>query len=166
MKSMKVIKEEIDRSPLLCRAFVHQAKEFLSQYPQVKHEWSIDDDEDHCILDIPEECESGFPVTIEVYPDEIMVIGSGAHKNFHLDGNPDELVDEALGLVYDLLSPAMRIREYLAGGEPHKWAFEVSQDGQWMTEEIVGLLFWKYFGRRSEKIYQNQVLPARDNPVE
>ena len=155
----------INRNPMLCRSFVRQAKEVLSHYPQIKHQWSIDDDEDHCILDIPEESDSGFPITVEVNPDEIMVIASGAHTQLFLEDNPDELAAHALGLVRDLLSPAMRIRERLAGGEAYKWAFESYLDGKWLTEEWVGLFFWNYFGKRSEKIYQNKILPPRDNPA-
>lgn len=158
----------METNPKLCQVFVDQGKQFFSEYSQVKHQWSIDGDEDHCILDIPEECDSGFPVTVEVYPDSIMVMASGAHTNLNLNEfeNCDELVAHTLGLVRDLLSPAMRIRERLAGGEPYKWAFEIYQDGKWLTEEWIGLFFWNYFGKRSEKIYQNQVLSARDNPLE
>ena len=112
---------------MLCRSFVRQAREVLSHYPQIKHELSIDYDEDHCILDIPEESDGGFPVTVEV--------------------DPDELAAQALGLVRDLLSPAMRIRERLAGGEAYKWAFESYLDGKWVTEEWVGFFFWNYFGK-------------------
>ena len=88
----------IAENQMLCRSFVRQAKEALSQHPYIKHEWSIDDDEDHCILDIPEESDSGFPITVEVYPDEITVIASGAHTQLQLEGNPDELAAHALGL--------------------------------------------------------------------
>ena len=59
----------------------------------------------------------------------------------------------------------MRIREWLAGGKPRKWAFEVLDDGEWVTEESVGLLFFNIFGRRTEKVYQNTVLPVRDYPI-
>lgn len=153
-------------NPQLCQSFVCQAKEALSDYPNMRHDWSIDADEAHCILHIPEANEGGFPITVEVHPGEIMVMAGGAHTNLHLDGNPDELASTALGLVRDLLSPAMRIREYLAGGKLYKWAFELNQDGQWTTEECGSLFFWNYFGKRTEKIYHNSILPARENPVE
>lgn len=157
----------MNRNPMLCRCFVEQAKEFLSTYQQIKHEWSIDADEDHCILDIPEESKNGFPITVEVDPNQIIVCASGAHQNFEFTSKkPDDLVAEVLGLVRDLLSPGMRIRERLSNGEPYKWAFEVYHNEQWLTEEFVGLLFWNYFGKRTEKIYQNEILPARENPIE
>lgn len=154
------------RDPALCRRFVREARALLSQFPQIEHDWSIDADEDHCILDILPDAEGGFPITVEVYPDEITIRAGGAHTTLSRDGATDELVDDSLGLLRDLLSPAMRIRECLAGGAPYRWAFEVFQDGRWMTEESVGLFFYNYFGTKTERTFQNQILPARQNPVE
>jgi len=156
----------MNRDPTLCRSFVRQAKEALSHFPHVKHTWSIDADEDHCILDIPSQCDGGFPITVEVHPDEIMVTAGGAHTNASPDGKPDELVSHVLGFIRDLLSPAMRVRELLAGGKPYKWAIELCQNGKWHTEEWVGLIFYNYFGRKTEMTYQNTILPARKDPVE
>ncbi|HBG28392.1 MAG: hypothetical protein A2Y10_11160 [Planctomycetes bacterium GWF2_41_51] len=153
----------MNRDPALYQSFVKQARKALSDHPQIKHEWSIDEDEDHCILDIPEMFDEGFAIKIEVNPDRITVIASGAHMTLNLNEykNADELAAQALGLVRDLLSPGMRIRERLAGGIPYKWAFETYQNGRWLTMEWIGLIFWNYFGKRTEKIYQNKVLPAR-----
>ena len=159
-------RREMNRDSTLCQSFVRQAKEALSHHPQIKHEWSINAAEGHCILDIPKECDSGFPITVQVHPKEIIIMAGGAHTNLDLDDNPDDLAAHALGLVRDLLSPAMRIRERLAGGKPYKWIFELYHDGQWMAEEWCGLFFWNYIGKRTEKIYQNRILPARENPVE
>jgi hypothetical protein len=156
----------MNRDPTLCRSFIRHAKEALSQFPQVKHTWSIDADEDHCVLDIPEQCEGGFPVTIDVYPDEVTVMAGGAHTSAKPEGKPDELVAHVLGYVRDLLSPAMRVRERLAGGSPYKWAIELYRDDTWETEEWVGLFFFNYFGEKTERTYQNTVLPARIDPVE
>jgi len=140
---------------------VRQAKEVLAEHPEIRHGWSIDDDEDHCILEIPEQCDGGFAVTAEVYPDEITVAALGAHTHLVADPGAEEVVGRALGLVRDLLSPAMRIRERLASGEPYRWAFETYESGVWVVEEWSGFIFWNYFGKRSEKFYQNRLLPAR-----
>ena len=154
------------RDPTLCREFVRQGKAFLSEYPEVRHTWSIDADEDHCILDIPEQSEDGFPITVHVWPNEVTVTAGGAHTNATPQGKPQELVARTLGYVQDLMSPRMRVRERLAGGRAYKWAIELCMDGKWETEEWVGLFFYNYFGRRSERTYQNRVLPSRANPVE
>ena len=157
----------MNRDPTLCREFVKQAKGILSQHPQIRHNWSVDADEDHCILDIPVQCEGGFDITAEVADEEITVSAGGAHSNANLaGGDPEEFVGRALGMVRDLLSPAMRVRERTAGGRAYKWAFEFFQDGKWRMTEEVCLLFWNWFGRRGERLHQNTVLPSRDNPVE
>ena len=153
------------RDPTLCRNFVRQAQQALSHHPQIVHEWSIDDDEDHCILDIPEADENGFPVTVEVYPEQITVMAGPAHVHLDPDGDADELAAYALGLIRDLLSPAMRIREQLAGGRPFKWTLEHLHGGKWIMEEEMGLLIYNWFAKRSERIYQNQILPARKEPA-
>lgn len=151
-----------NRDPALCREFVRQARDFFESYPQIKHTLSVDDDEDHCILDIPEETPDGFPVTVEVEPEQITVYASGAHISERPEGNPADFVARTLGYVQDLLGPNMRVRELCAGGEPHKWGIEILQEVQWQTEEWTGLVFWNYFGKRSERIYMNRILPARE----
>ena len=149
-----------NRDPTLCREFVKQAKEILSAHPQIKHEWSIDADEDHCILDFPKSNPDGFDITVEVYPDQIIVFGQGFHEHFDQDNNSIK-IESSLGLVRDLLCPDMRIKEYLAGGSPYRWDAELLQNGKWLREHTTGLVFWNYFGRRSQKYYQNKVLEGR-----
>ncbi|NLH18332.1 MAG: hypothetical protein GX455_17290 [Phycisphaerae bacterium] len=162
---MKLNTDRIDEA-VLCREFVRQARSFFESYPQIKHTLSVDDDEDHCILDIPEETPDGFPVTVEVEPEQITVYALGAHTSEGPEGNPVDFVARTLGFVQDLLGPNMRVREVCAGGKPHKWGIEILQNGQWQTEEWTGLIFWNYFGKKSERIYMNRILPARENPVE
>jgi hypothetical protein len=155
----------MNRDPTVWRSFVRQAKEALSQHPQIRHEWSIDEDEGRCTLEIPEEYDGGFPITVEVSSAEIMVIAGGAHRHLWRAGSPDELAAHALGLVRDLLSPGMRIRERLAAGRPYRWEIEIHTRGRWATMERVGLIFWNYFGKRTERTYQNRTLPARADPL-
>ena len=135
----------------------------LANSPEVKHTWSIDADEDHCILDISPCSDTGFSIPIEVSPDEITVSMGGAHEHFYREGtSPEELAGSVLGLTRDLLSPAMRVREQRAGGSAFQWHVEALQeDGTWLAEAMTGLLFWNYFGKRSERIYRNDVLPSR-----
>jgi len=153
----------VNRDPTLCRTFVTLAQASLATNPEVKHTWSIDADEDHCILDIPPYSDTGFSITIEVFPEEITVSMGGPHEHFRREGmSPEELVGSVLGLTRDLLSPAMRLREQRAGGSAFQWHVEALQaDGTWLAEATTGLLFWNYFGKRSERIYQNDVLPSR-----
>ena len=89
-----------------------------------------------------------------------------ALKQLKIKGLDNVVAVKVDGESRDLLSPVMRIRERLAGGKPYKWIFELYHDGQWIAEEWCGLFFWNYIGKRTEKIYQNRILPAMENPVE
>src|SRR6266498_3885481 len=72
-----------------------------------------------------------------------------------------EKIVAALGLVRDLLSPHMRIRELRAGKSAYRWHMEALHNNEWQTEGFTGLLFWSYFAKRSERILQNTTLPGR-----
>lgn len=150
------------RNPALCRAFIKESKEILAQSPHIVHSWSIYDDKDHCLLDFPKIDADGFDITVEVVPDQVFVYGSGFHEHFDTNDNKTK-IESALGLVRDLLSPDMRIREYLAGDRPYRWDLETIRDGKWITEHTTGRLFWNYFRKRSQKFYQNKVLAGRMN---
>ncbi len=154
------------RNPTLCRAFVKTAKEILANYPNIRHEWSIDDDNDHCILDIPRQSETGFNITIETFPSEIIVSADGPHHHFDDVKDIKATVDNVLGLVRDLLSPAMRIREIVSNGRPYKWHLESQQHGQWIIENTTGLFsIFALLGKKSERIYQNNILPIRNQDI-
>jgi hypothetical protein len=150
------------RDPRVCREFVARAKEALSLHPDLSHSWSIDADDDHCILEFPATSLDGFAVVVEVFPEMITVSACGYHQ--HLDVADDALgiVGQALGLARDLLSPSMRIRERRAGGTPYRWICEGKKSAEWRTEGSTSLMFWNYFGRRSERLYQNHALPERE----
>lgn len=42
---------------------------------------------------------------------------------------------------------------------------EILNGDEWQEESTTGLLFYNYLGKRSEKIYQNKVLPPREQPL-
>ena len=111
------------------------------------------------------QAEGGSDVVVEAASEELILSANGAHVQFDRpydpDYDPEMKVEEALGFARDLLSPAMRIRERYAGGKPYRWHIEYVDDTQWRVEHETVLLFWSYFGRRSELIYQNCTLPSR-----
>ena len=151
-----------DSAHKLFQMFVHFAKEALSQNPEVKHSWSINEQKDQCTLEIPEQNEKGFSIKVGVYGHEITVWAGGIDfVQISSTENFDETITDILGLVRDLLSPTMRIRELRAGDSPYRWHMECFRDGRWVREESSGLLFWNFFGKRSEKIYQNFILESR-----
>jgi hypothetical protein len=150
-----------NRNPALCRSFVAKARNVLSGAPNIIHTWSIDEDEDHCILDIPKQSDDGFDISIEVYPNEVVVSAEAPHVHFELKDDIEDLVDSVLGLTRDLLSPVMRVGEQRSNGKPYRWHLESFRHAQWNTEETMGLFFYSWLGSKSEKIYANKTMPAR-----
>jgi hypothetical protein len=141
-----------------------RAEEVIEDHQGLGHVES-DDEQESVTLTFPRHTEGGFDVIVEATPEEIILFANGAHV--HVDEeNPETQAEEALGLARDLLSPAMRIDERCAGGKPYRWYIEYLDDMQWHAEHETGLLFWNYFGRRSEHIYRNYTLPSRisDDP--
>ena len=145
-----------------------RAEEILEDHPGLGHVES-DDEQESVTLTFPRQTEGGFDVIVEATPEEIILFAHGAHVQFdrpYDEENPETQVEEALRLARDLLSPAMRIRERCAVGKPYRWYIEYLDDMQSHAEHETGLLFWNYFGRRSEHIYRNYTLPNRisDDP--
>ena len=143
---------------------LRRAEEILEDHPGLGHVES-DDEQESVTLTFPGQAEGGFDVVVEASSEELILIANGAHVQFDRPYDPDydlEMqVEEALGLARDLLSPAMRVRERYASGKPYRWHIEYLDDMQWRVEHETVLLFWNYFGRRSERIYQNHTLPSR-----
>jgi hypothetical protein len=117
---------------------------------------------DALVLRIPKTAPDGFDVELEANGDGLELRCGGMHTPLSAGPQPDQAVRDALGLVRDLLSPGMRLREQQAGGSPYRWSLEATSNGEWHPEYVMGLLVWNYFGRRSERICQNVHLPARD----
>ena len=150
-----------DRNPEMCRLFVLKAKEALSAHPNILHSWSIDEDEDHCILDIPKKSEGGFDIMIEVFPDHIDISADGPHHHMDYHQSIEETVISALALVRDMLSKGMRVIEHTRNGKPYKWQLQSFQKGKWISEETTGMLWFKFLGKKGSRVYQNDVLPNR-----
>lgn len=145
----------------LPKDFATTAKDVLSRHPELEHSWLLDEAEDRCELTISKQTNSGFDITVEVSPSDIVIIAEGFHHHLDSSDTSNEKIDAALGLVRDLLSPHMRIVELSAGGRPYRWQLEALRDGKWCNEASTGLIFWNYFGKRTKKIFQNHILPGR-----
>jgi hypothetical protein len=157
---------EYERNSELCRLFVSQARGFFAGHPEIQHAWSIDGDEDHAILEITGKGDAGFDIMIEIDTDEITFRGEGWHGHYLCQDPKIEFVASMLGLLRDLLSPSMRIRERLSNGTPYKWTLENFEGGTWVNENTCGVFFWNRFGKKTEKVYCNKVLPSRpDVPI-
>lgn len=140
-----------------------QGRAILASHPGLKHRW--EEIPAGVRLAFPNDADDGFEVAVEAYGSAALVSGVGFHTHFDWQGTASENVRAALRLVRDLLGPRMRVRELSASGRPYKWQLQRLDGHEWSTQEVFLSAFWNYFGRRSERIYQNRTLPARDEPA-
>jgi hypothetical protein len=130
----------------------------ISTDPTLPH--SVEDSGGAIRLSFPKQSETGFDIELHVSAGEICIeTSTGWHKR---DESEDAAaVIETMGLVRDLLTTNMRIRELRAGGRGYRWFVEAREGDAWVPESSVGLLIFNYCGRRSEACYQNDTLPPR-----
>ncbi len=141
--------------------FEERAREILSAYPYLRHTWKTE--RGNRVLVFPPVADEGFEVWVEVSAD-VLIVGAGeAHHHFEYDKlHRTAAIDAALGLVRDLLSPAMRLREVVVGAVPIRTLIEAAFRDGWKVEEETGRLLFNYLGRRTERIRQNRSLPPRE----
>jgi hypothetical protein len=121
----------------------------LTTTTSVSCDWSTDGSR----LRFPRQDDSGFDVEVHATEHEIVVQAIGVHEHFEIAASSGpEVCVRVLGLVRDLLSPDMRIREVRAGDKPVRWFMESFSDGRWSPEAETGLLFFNYISRRTERI--------------
>jgi hypothetical protein len=112
-------------------------------------------------LRVPKVIESGFDVVVEVSEDQLHI---GTDCGWHTDESgvaPDRLRNW-MGLVRDLLSENMRIRQLSAGGSAYSWELQGFDGSKWVSEGSTNLMFFPSFlGKRTEAILQNRTLPPR-----
>ena len=114
----------------------------------------------HMEVEFPKQSASGFDIALEIADAEMRIETDRGWHEYWADPTAQD-VENVLGLVRDMLSAACRLRERRACGSPYRWDLESLVDGVWRRDGTTGLLFWNYFGRRSQRIYQNDALPAR-----
>jgi hypothetical protein len=131
----------------------------LAKHPEVQHEWTTENDS--CELSIPTSSSSGFDIRFEVESDAVTLCWGNWHTRFEPTGNIDTLIEHLYGLLRDMLSPNMRIRELYAGSRPYKGLLESFDGTNWSTEYEMALIFWNYFGPRSARTFSNSILPGR-----
>jgi hypothetical protein len=145
----------------LCDAVLRQARDILARHPDLAHRWNEHGSNHE--LTFPALDPTGFDVIVSIEENGTTLFARGAHRHVQpIEGQDVEsLASETLGLVRDLLSPDMRIREFCASGSAYRWQMEACTADGWKAVEVTALIFWNYFGRRLEKIYQNHILPGR-----
>ena len=115
-------------------------------------------------IEFPKLNGDGFSFAVEVADDCIQIqTDTGWHCYYYTV--TDTVMGEISGLARDLLTTNMRIREMSANGSPYRWYLEVFDGKKWLVEDMVGLIIWNYFGRKTERTFQNNHLPPRTEPL-
>lgn len=131
----------------------------LAKYPEIVHAWFAEPGS--CDLSIPASHTNGFDIRLSAEPDAITLHWGNWHTRFEPTAGTDTLVEAVFGLLRDMLSSDMRIRELCAGHNPYRGFLESYDGSRWSREKEMGLIFWNYFAERSVRTYSNSTLPGR-----
>lgn len=146
----------------LAQTFEDLAREAFATRPELNHDWLHAANSDGCHLRIRGAGQSGFDLDVQVQPAGIVLAGAGWHEHYQLEGDGEQFARNMLGLIRDLISPRMRIRELRVGSSGYRWHLECLEEDGWVIENTFGYLIWNFFGRKSERIHMNEVLPMRE----
>lgn len=139
--------------------FYKYISDIISDEKDLVYEWNDNKSE----IIFKKNTDEGFDITVSYATNFIyMFTDRGYHKQFEIVDTLGETLNDIMGMVRDLLSKNMRIREYLTNKKPYKWNLEYFEDKQWKIAGSTTLMFWNYFGKKSEQIYSNDILPVRD----
>jgi hypothetical protein len=149
----------------LVHVFELLAKKSLAAHPDLTHSWRSD--AESLTLSIPKQCREGFAVTARATARGIIVesdIGGHTRREYFdvivAGEDTEEIARGAFSHLRALLCSDMRVRELRAGGKPYRWIIESYDGATWQTNSFETSIFWNYFGRRSEAVFQNDVLPS------
>ncbi len=133
-------------------------QEFIDSTKLTKFKWNQKDE-----IEFKGSEPDGFDVGLRYCEGEIyFYTTTGAHEHFlYGKGDADDSIHDALGMVYDYLSPLMRIKVTMASNFPYKWEKEMNYKGDWKRVSIMAQPFFNYFGKRTVKYVMNSVLPIR-----
>ena len=143
----------------LPQSFRQHGTAILAKHPQIRRRWSVESD--HCKLLIPRATPDGFDISFDVEPAMVTLSWGNWHSHIEPTGEIEEFVESQFGLLRDMLSPGMRVRELWAGRAPYRGYLEFLDGKQWCVEQSMCLVFWNYLGSRSVRIFSNTSLTSR-----
>jgi len=130
-------------------SLVNEIKDKFKKYPSLRYSES----ENSITIHTPNK-ETGFDITLYVDTNEYTTY-TVAFGNWH---GPFDTEEEVGKFVAFGLSSECRMRELYRGSSPYKWVIESLQDGEWVMVQETGLLFFPFWKKKSEKIYQNSII--------
>ena len=128
---------------------LEQIKEKLLKYPSL----SYSETKNSITIHTPNK-ESGFDITLYIdtndYPTYTVAFGNW-HGHF-------DTAEKAIEFIDFGLSDHCRLREIFRGEIAYKWIIESLQDGKWVIAQETGAIFFPFWKRKVEKVYQNSVI--------
>jgi hypothetical protein len=142
--------------------FVAYARPICDDPATPRHTLRVGADKREAAISFPAHASDGFEVRITV--DKLGVrVHSGQLAHAQIDHAPDArgAIEAAFGMVRDLLSPDMRLRERSVGSRVIWACVERFDGGTWRHSYDSGVMLFNYFRRRTESVYTNRQLHGR-----
>jgi len=130
-------------------SLINAIKDKLEKYPSLTYSES----ENNITIHTPNK-ETGFDITLYVDTNDYTTY-TVAFGNWHGQFDTEEKAGEFVAFG---LSSECRMRELARGSNPYKWVIESLQNGEWVMVQETGLLFFPFWKKKTEKIYQNSII--------
>ncbi|MFB3897695.1 MAG: hypothetical protein ACE14V_15490 [bacterium] len=147
----------------LPKIFENCAKSILEKYPNIQTKWD-DNGTKRSRLTIYKQDENGFDIIVEAETYGLYPFAGGWHgapwEIGPTDTTPEKLCEQFMGFIRSLLCTDAMLEVKYASGFSYKWILTYPTE-QGIESEVTGLLFYNYFGKRTNRIFQNQHLPPR-----
>lgn len=119
----------------------------LEKYPDAKSTLT------ECSIAVEPANKDGFPVEFTVETNGYIVNLGGWHEYF-------ESVDSALNCFAFGLSEMCRLKIISSGRRPYKWTIQSWENGTWVDDSTVGLLFFAFWRKPRISYQQNRLLES------
>lgn len=138
----------------------------LADHPQLKHQWSGPEKSGKRVLRIPKADDTGFDVTIECEPYGLYPFADGWHgapwdAPHDAKTRNEAVCEDCLGFLRSVLCADATLTIWHSSGRPYKWILSYPVGGTRASDE-TGVIFFNYFGKREQRVYQNRHLPPRE----
>jgi hypothetical protein len=109
----------------LSESFRQHGAAVLARNSEIVHEWHMESDS--CSLFIPAHSPNGFEARFEIERGAVTLYWGNWHTRFEPTAGVDKLIEDLFGLLRDMLSPDMRVRELYAGPNPYRMTELIGQ---------------------------------------